>query len=211
MGLSLETIVGPTYSTDGPGITSLRAGKLNELSVGDAHGRYYESSSRGSLYVLSVAAGAATAYTGGAAGTPLIAIHNPTGSGQVLNLVGVGIASRVAASAAGTATFNLWGGISAQPTGTLTVPRNLLTMNQSGSVALGFANAVLTGSTALNLLQPIFTYYWATAAGAITGGGFFELNGMYIVSPGNQIALGATAALTSATYDVSLIWEEIRQ
>lgn len=177
--------------------------------VSDAHGRYMDSVMAGRVYFLSLAGTAAVAYTGGAAGQPLLAIHNPANSQKLLVVTMVGLASRVAASAAGTVGFNLWTGPSVLPTGTQTTPTNVLSQAATGSAAKGFANAVLTGSTALALALPLASYYWATAAGAIVAPSQFDLGGILVVAPGNQLALGGTAALTSATYDASLFWEEV--
>ena len=195
----------------GNGATTTEQRITNDGAIVNAngHGRYTELVYRSGLFHLSVAGATATAYTGAGAGTPLLAVHNPANSGKNLVLVGLYVANRVAASAAGTVTFNLWGGVSVQPTGTHTTPRNLNSLNQAGSVGLGFSNTALTGSTALNLLFPVFTYYWATAAGAFAAPGYFDLGGTVMVAPGNQVAFGATAALTSATWDVAMTWEEI--
>lgn len=175
----------------------------------DAHGRFMDAVMAGRVFSLSVAGGAVTAYTGGAAGTPLLAAHNPANSNKYLALIGIGIASRVAASAAGTVGFNLWGGPSVIPTGTATPPTNVLTQVAAGSAMRGFANAALTGSSALSLLLPLASYYWATAAGAILTPAWFDLGGLIVVPPGNQVALGGTSALTSATYDAAMFFEEV--
>ncbi len=202
--------VGPVISADGAQIAA-RATKTAALVTANAHGSYSEAVLRGNAYTIGLAGATPVAYAGAAAGTPLLCVHNPTGSGKLLSLLGVFIASRVAASAAGTVAFNMYGGASAQPTGTTTAPRNLLTLIQSGSSGIGFANAALTGSTALSYLATPFSYYWATAAGAVDISQFVDLSGLFIVAPGNQIAIGASAALTSATWDISMVWEEMPQ
>ncbi len=176
----------------------------------DAHGRYMDAVLHKNVYFLAVSGAAATAYSGGAAGTPLLAIHNPANSNKRLVLIGALIGSRVAASAAGTVAFELYGGPSVIPTGTATVPTNMLSLTQGGSVAKGFANAALTGSTALSFIAALASYYWATAASAfLTPAAWVDLGGMPVVEPGNQVALGGSAALTSATWNVTLVWEEI--
>jgi hypothetical protein len=205
-----ELKVGPQVAADGSQVTG-RATKDASIVTVNGHGKYLEALLRGNTYILGVSGATPVVYAGAAAGTPLLAIHNPTGSGKVLSLLGLFIANRAAASAAGVVTFGIYGGPSAQPTGTQTVPRNLLTMTQSGSIAIGFANAALTGSTALSYLASPFAYYWATAAGAVDINNFFDLSGMFIVAPGNQLTIGASAALTSATWDVSWVWEELAQ
>lgn len=173
------------------------------------HGRYYEQAKNGGVFYLSVAAGAATAYAGAAAGTPLLAIHNPASSGKNLAILFASVSIDVAASAAGTVSFSIWGGPSVIPTGTATAPTNMLSQAATGAVAKGFANAALTGSTALALIQPLGTYYWATAASALLAPIQVDIGGLIIVAPGNQVAIGGTAALTSATYSATLMWDEV--
>ena len=200
--------VGPTLASSG---STPVVRLLNDASAGvsDTHGRYQEAVYRGNVYFLNVSAGAPTAFVGAAGGTPLLGIMNPLASTKNLVLLGAMVGNRVAASAAGTVTFNLWAGVSVNPTGTQTNPVNMLTLNSSGSAARGFSNAALTGSTAIGQVMPLATYYWATAAAAFMAPTTFDIAGMVIVVPGNLVALGATAALTSATWDATLVWEEI--
>lgn len=177
--------------------------------VTDAHAKYMDAVMAGRAYYMSVAGGAAVAYVGAAAGTPFLCVHNPANSQKYLSVFMVGVASRVAASAAGTVGFNLWTGASVLPTGTTTPPTNVLTQVAAGSSMRGFSNTALTSSTALNLALPLASYYWATAAGAIIAPTMFDVSGLIVVPPGNQVTLGGTAALTSATYDVAMYWEEV--
>ena len=199
------------------GLETLAVGAVNELRLDKtgatvtqlAHGQYLEAVLGGNCYKLVVTGAAATAFTGGAGGTPLCSIYNPTGSGKNASILAIGIASRVAASAAGTAGFNLWGGVSAANTGTATVPVNMLTLQTGGSVVTGSSNAATTSTSAVALVLPVASYYWATAAGAFIAGSLFDVSGLVVCQPGNLVAFGATAALTSATYDISMIWEEV--
>lgn len=204
---SIETKVGATVNATGATPTA-RSINTGELGVSDVHGKYQEAIVRGNVYKLSVAAGAATAFTGGAGGTPFVSVYNPVGSGKNLVILTAGWASRVAASAAGTVGFAFWGGVSAANTGTLTTPTNMYSLQNSGSVALGSSNAATTSTTAVALIMPVASYYWATAAGAIISPSMFDVAGSIVVAPGNFVAFGATAALTSATYDVAMTWEE---
>lgn len=175
----------------------------------DAHGRYMDAVLRGNVYILNASGATATAYTGGAAGTPLIAIHNPANNNKNLVLLVASIANRAAASAAGVVSFGIWGGPSVLPTGTQTTPTNMYSLAATGASAKGFVNTALTGSTALSLLLSPASYYWATAASAFLAASYIDLAGVIMAAPGNQIAIGATSALTSATWDVSLLWEEV--
>jgi hypothetical protein len=176
--------------------------------VTDAHARYYEAVMRGNVYFTSIASGSPTAYVGAAGGTPLLAVHNPTGSKRLLVLLAATGLIRVTATGAGTTDLALWAGASVVPTGTQTSPKNALTF-ASGGVGLGFSNAALTSSTALNLALALNGYYWATAAGAYANQGFIDLAGLIVLAPGMQAAIGATVVPTSTTWDASLWWEEV--
>ena len=177
--------------------------------VSDAHGRYLDAVLAGRVYFLSAAAVAGTAYVGAAAGTPLLAIHNPAASGKTCGILAVGFAQRATATAAGTTGLVLWSGVSVLPTGTQTTPTSALSLAATGATAKGFSNAALTGSTALTIAMPLHTHYWATAAAAFSAPSWFDVGGLIVAVPGNQIALGLTVIPTSVTVDVAMYWEEI--
>lgn len=177
--------------------------------VADAHGRFMEAVLRGNTYYLSAAAAGPTAYVGASAGSPLLAIHNPANSKRIFQVLVVGFSQRAVATAAGQFGLNFWSGVSAQPTGTVTPARNAYSQQTTGSAALGFVNTALTGSTALNLSLPLHTHYWATAAGAISSPGFFDIGALLFCVPGNQVAIGVTTVPTTVTVDIAMYWEEI--
>lgn len=212
---TLQTAVaaGVGNASAAPGVNlNLRAGQLGDLIVSELHGRYYETTYRGNGYLLSVSTAAAvTAYTGGAAGTPMLALYNPVGSGRNAVITKASVGNVVAASAAGTVTFGLYIGVTAAITQATTVtPWNMLTQQQAGSAMTGFRNVALTSGSAASNVIPLESYYWATAAGAanVTAGPA-DLEGSIIIPPGSYAALGGSAALTSATWIGSLQWEEV--
>lgn len=184
------------------------ASTMGAQRVTDAHGRYFEATRLGNTYFASLAAGSPTAYVGAAGGTPLLAVHNPTGSNKVLALLAASAAARVVSATLGHTDIALWAGASVTPTGTQTSPKNGLTF-LSGGVGLGFSNAALTGSTALNLALPLTSYFWGTSVGVSTSTALVDLAGLIVLMPGMQAAIGATVALSTITWDVSLWWEEI--
>jgi len=207
-----QNVVGPIAAASANAVVNTRAGQLGDLIVSELHGRYYETTYRGNSFALSVATAAAvTAYTGGAAGTPMIALFNPSGSGRNAALTKASIGNVAAASGAGTVTFGLYFGTTAAITqATTTTPWSMLTLLQSGSVMTGFRNVALTSGSAANNVIPIASYYWATAAGAaLVTGGPIDLEGSVIIPPGSYVALGGSSALTSATWIGSLQWEEV--
>ena len=143
--------------------------QLGELGVSEILPRYAAMTWSNQVYSVSVGTPAAiTAYSGGAAGTPMIGLWNPAGTGKNLWVLTSNFANAVAASAAGTVTWALYYGPTAAITATAssTYPISQSTMQPSGSVAKAFVNTALTSSTALTNVVPMGSYYWATAAGA---------------------------------------------
>lgn len=206
--------VGPTsVQSAAPGTNpTVRLGQLGDVIVSELHGRFYETTYRGSVFTLSVATAAAiTAYTGGAAGTPQLAVYNPINSGRNFAILQASYANVVSASAAGTVAWGLYYGPTAAITQTtLTYPVNNATLNRVGSASQSFTNVALTSSTALTNVMPLGQYYWATAAGVMNvAPQVAMIEGSIIIPPGCMIALGGSAALTSATWIGSLTWEEV--
>lgn len=207
-----QNIVGQPAAGGTNAIMSGRSGQLGDVIVSELHGRYYETTYRGNSFLLSVSTAAAvTAYSGGAAGTPMLCLLNPAGSGRNAAITKVSVGNVVAASAAGTVAFALYFGTTATITQATTVtPWNMATQLQSGSVMTGFRNVALTSGSAASNVIPIASYYWATAAGVgLVSNGVVDLEGALIIPPGSFAALGGSAALTSATWIGSLQWEEI--
>lgn len=208
----LQNVVGQPSAGGNNAIINGRSGQLGDVIVSELHGRYYETTYRGNSFLLSVSTAAAvTAYSGGAAGTPMLTVFNPSGSGKNAVITKASVANVVAASAAGTVTFGLYFGTTAAITqATTTTPWAMGTQLQSGSVMTGFRNAALTSGSAANNVIPLASYYWATAAGAaLVNNGVVDLEGSVIIPPGSYAALGGSAALTSATWIGSLQWEEV--
>jgi hypothetical protein len=209
----LQNIVGQPANSGNNALVNGRSGQLGDAIVSELHGRYYETTYRGNSFLLSVSTAAAvTAYSGGAAGTPMLAIFNPVGSGKNAVITKVSVGNVVAASAAGTVAFGLYFGTTATAItqSTTTLPWNMGTQLQSGSLMTGFRNVALTGGAAANNVIPIASYYWATAAGAANvTPQVTDLEGSIIIPPGSYAALGGSAALTSATWIGSLQWEEV--
>jgi hypothetical protein len=187
--------------------------RLGELPVSEWLPRYAALTWSGYAYSVSLATAAAiTAYSGGAAGTPQIAVYNPTGSGKNLFLITANFGNAVAASAAGTVMWNIYFGPTVAPTAaTNATAFNMLTQSGAGSVTKAWTNTALTASTALTNAFPIGSYYWATAAGAalVTPTLPLEIPGYLLIPPGSMFALGGNAALTSATWTGFVAWAEL--
>jgi hypothetical protein len=86
----------------------------------------------------------------------------------------------------------------------------MYSLAQGGAVARAWLNVAVTGSTALNAIRPMMGLgaVGATAAVAVLMG-LEDTAGSIVCSPGNMVALGAAAAFTSASVDVTVVWEEV--
>ena len=200
--------IGELAGNDGT-IQPIRLTRKGAVATSDAHGRYQEAVLRGNTYFLSLSAGAPTGFTGGAPGTPLIAVMNPSGSGKALVFLAASTTLTAVPTVAGVVDSEIWAGLSALPTGTITAPTNMATQQTSGSSSKGFVNTALTGSTAINLVTGLSAFWWATAAaGAMTSSGIVDLAGIVVATPGVLVALGLRTVPTSTTTDAFLMWEE---
>jgi hypothetical protein len=204
----IQTVVGPQVVQNGATVNA-RAERTGATVVSDGHGRYQEALYQGNVYSLSIAAAAPTAFVGAGAGTPLLGIYNPAGSGKNCVILATSLGVHASGSGAGVFVAQLWAGPSVLPTGTFVTPVNQLTYAASGSIAKGVSNATMTSSTALTNNFPFREYYWATAASAYTGLTTYEPAGLIVASPGTIVALGISNVPTSVTADASLIWEEV--
>jgi hypothetical protein len=194
-----------------PIVRSLYSG---EMGVADVHARYQEAQCRQNVYCLfSTAQNPTGAFPFGAAGTPLIGLINPAGSGKNLVILGVGLGIETTGAAAVATSFGLTlTGLLVTGSGTITNPTNMYTCLTTGSVAKGYLNTAMTSNTIQNSIVTIpVVSIGLTAATAITNPmpALYDFAGLVVMAPGTVLALGVSATLTSAKVDSTLIWEEI--
>jgi hypothetical protein len=206
--------------TSGPGsapiVRSLYSG---EVGVADVHGKYQEAVTRGNCYTLfqtAVSQATAATFPYAAGGTAPISLFNPAGSGKDMVI----LAAAVSVQTPGTAAVTLDYGFSLTTTlvtGTVvrTTPTNLLTLQNAGSVGFGSLIVVLTGNTIQNsiITFPLcsFGLTTVTTPGPNPAPAFFDVGGLIMVAPGNQLVLGSSAITSTgpAKVDMTLIWEEV--
>jgi|SRR5579864_70031 len=190
---------------------AISTGWHNELLKSDLLPRYTYLGLLGKVFYIAAAGANPTGFTGGAAGTPLLGVMNPLGSGVNLVFLVATIGIRTEGTGIAGQDFALYTGLSALPTGTVTAPTNSLSQQTSGSGAKGFVNTAMTGSTAINLaasLLSIGVTPGATATKDVVPG-IFDLSGFAIAAPGTLVALGASGTGTAASMDCSLFWAEL--
>jgi len=215
--MRVEGHVGPSILPDGSEGVAFRQGRGAELVVSELHGKYYEQVARGNTYygMSTTAAGIAliVAATGG--GHPTL--FNPAGSG-----VNLSVTHLYLTYTGGTTALNgiVWAYTlnagSTQATGagiatmTRVAPVNALIGSQN--VAKGqWSNTANTFTAAPVVFAGIGVGLTAMTA-AVTLNPFtivIPYDGFLVLSPGTAISLCTTTGTTTATFNVTVVWEEI--
>lgn len=217
--------VGPTNGGSGTA-APFRADITGAQVITDAHGRFFEAASRGTLFsagmtTTSISNATFTTGTLGATCTPIIGLWNPMNSGKNLAILQV----RVQLIANAVTTFTgpgalMWAtSVNQSAISTGITPLNRYSLASSGSIAKGFANTALTGLSGNLVVQEAsgllsFSNNFSnalTAAGQATagGGGIDHVDGAIILTPGSVIALLGTTTPVSVSAASSILWEEL--
>jgi hypothetical protein len=218
-------IVGPTVGADGTagptgaqGAGPQRFGKTGESVVGQAHGKYYEATSRGNVY--SVTNGATGQAPGTVLGThPAILLYNPAGSGKRLKLMKVTggyISGTLGAGTIFHSGFTLSGTVGGQSgtapvvgSGAALTPINMDLNAANNSVAVSFANGTLSANPV-----PLYPFATINAELATTATNPTQLeedlDGNLVLEPGSGYCLEAIAAAGSTPLmSFGVLWEEV--
>lgn len=211
--------VGQTAALDGTQ-TNLRQGRTGEIILSQAHGRYYEQTSRGQLFTLTLSAtttgiAAGNLLGAAAAASTNFAIWNPIGSGFNLSItkVMVGLIS-------GTlATGPLYHAVIQTSNPTInTVSTNGVAYNNlvggkspvARYVAVAAGTALTGGSAPVVLRTMNLTFSAAAFAAAAGASTLADLpDGDLIIPPGYGWVPQFSAAGTSVLNSYSVTWEEI--
>lgn len=190
--------VGPQLASDGTNPIA-RMGRTAELVIQQLHGRYYETTYRGSMFrvanqaAVTTTAALATTWTG-------LAISNPANSG-VNAIVNKFTCAQFAVGAAAAIGIMTGAGAAA---GSL-VPSNCFQGGATGRV---------TASAGATIGTPILQYVFgqagslATTGYGVTPGLVVDLEGSLILPPGFYAASYTTIATTTALI-FGFQWEEI--
>lgn len=186
-------------------------GTFGEALFSELSPQYYTLLKQGKVFALSVAAINPTAFVGGAAGTPIFGLYNPTSSGVDLVLLQSRLAIRTTGTAAASSSTNFWGvnqgGVAV--TGTQTASRNMYSQAQTGSAAYGMVNTANTAALASALIAPSVSISSTASPADLFAQLLDDIKGALVVSPGSYLAYGLSAALTAASVDAALIWAEL--
>jgi hypothetical protein len=210
--MQIQTEVGQLFRQASGTTPNIPGGTFGEQLISKALPDLYTLTKNGLVYTISAAAINPSAFTGGAAGTPMVGIYNPPNSGVDVVILQVGVGIRTTGTAAAATDLNHWlanqGGTAV--TGTQTQATNNLTGIASGSRARCMVNTANTASLASTLVRPSVSV-GLTAATAITNVQRLvdDVNGAVIVIPGNYYAYGLSVALTAAAISASIIYAEV--
>ena len=208
----IQSQAGPV-ARQASGQPTVPGGSFGEVLESRLMPDYYTLLKAGKVFTSSLLAANPTAFTGGAAGTPLIGIYNPINSGVDLILLEAVVGVRTTGSAAAGVDFNHFGvaqgGVAV--TGTATAPRQLYSLAASGSVATAMQNVANTAALTSSLLRPSVSLGTVPATTAVLNVGLFrdEIKGEIVIAPGAYYAFGCSATLTAASIDVAIMWAEL--
>jgi len=221
--------VGSAVYADGAQINS-RAGKMGDLIVSEAQGRFYEQTYRGLKFAAGLAAltsinnATFTIATLSATCTPVLGVWNPQNSG--VNLVILQAILQVIVTAAtntGPGGFMWAYGSTTVAISTATAAWNRKTLGQTGAQGKNVSGVALTGlssnlavahGSALQGGSGANFSFVGTAAGQFTGqsGNAVEnFDGSIIVPPGGVLALLAAGTPVAHSAHGALVWDEVPQ
>ena len=201
---------GPQVLSDGTqGQPSVN--KQGALWVTEFIPRYYELVYRGLCFTTSEKDVNPTgAIPLGAAGTPLLAIWNPAGTGKNIVVLQIGISIQIMGTGALGGVYASWGITTAITQATKNTIYNALTSATSGSAATAFNNVALTGSTALTQLMPLLSVGAnVTSTTPTISPALLDIGGAIIIPPGSVFALTTATSGTAAKVDSNILWAEL--
>jgi hypothetical protein len=186
-------------------------GQLGEMLVSELNPVYYGLLKAGKVFSISAAAINPTAFTGGAAGTPIFGIYNPPNSGVDVVLLSLTAGYRNTGTAAANASLvtYLVNQGAAAVTGTQTASRNMYSGSTTGSVAYCMVNTANTAALASNLVRVNAGVQAVATAAQLVQQINDDIKGAIIVAPGSYCAIGQTVALTAGSVDAALLYAEI--
>lgn len=198
--------VGPNWGGQQTG-TPFRAAISGASVVTDAHGRYFESSMRGQLWIAANQAGVALSNLSSTCTG--FCLTNPAGSGRYISLYEVGLMQTSTAAAQANAgiqlavTVNTVAAVVVHTTPLIV--RNCLIGASGTSVGLADSAATLPAApvAVMNLWQPSVS---GTATTAIPPMTIFPIDGKITLLPGTTVSLSALSALSVAAH---MVWEDL--
>ena len=216
MALS-QILVGPQTVTDGQ-IATARGSKSGEVIVTELHGKYYEACLRGQVFMSStIIAGKAIPFAAATLAATGLTLHNPAGSGKIIELISCSIgldSATVIVNTVGLMIQRNLTGTSGIPTSTTAAYVASLGTNGVNAASVytvaTLTNVAVPGVTAATAvpipLYPMFTF----GATAITNMADMTHNfdGRLILGPDSLVSQCTTVTGGQTAAFTSLIWAE---
>ena len=209
MNIVVQGTVGPQPGSDGA-TPSFRQGKTGEIIVTDLHGRYFEQSYRGNVYVACQTAGVLLTTVAGT--SPSFCLFDPASSGVNLSMIRFEMALTVAAGTPVIGAYILTvntNPVAAATTGSAVVPTPGIIGGTSNAKGRPLTSATLPVNP--TLYRTLAQHY----TGAITTipnmpAFFIDFDGTALIAPGCTLSVGQlNVDTTNATALCACIWEEI--
>jgi len=166
-------------------------------------GKYTEATLAGRMFavanqaVVNVTAGLAATYTG-------LALVNPVGSGKNLIIHEMGAINEIALPTAACVFGVMTGGGVGAATSVIAA-RNRLS---GGPASKAYVDSAVVFTEAPVLEQVFHTFHTGAVTTAIGSGFYAILDGSLVITPGYHVCPYASA-VNNATFQFSILWEEI--
>jgi hypothetical protein len=202
--LSLQR-VGPTFGGSGTA-SPFRADITGAQVITDAHGRLYEASRAGNLYVAHAIVTAPVIFST-AAGTGGPLLWNGT-TNKLCSILKIGLGVTVVTTVA--AALGLTGntGQTSAPTSTTAIDssKNLYIGGQASGATVF---RVGTPTNAGNFFLPFAQLHTGALTVDTSGVLWIDIDGAVTVPPNAWCSVAASATATTAVCQISMIWEEL--
>jgi hypothetical protein len=183
-----------------------RMGRQGEIVSSQLHGRYYEQAARGRLFTAHAIVTAPVIYTTAAGtGGPLLWNSSST---HKLALIAAGWGISTAAAAAGILGLTGGTGQTSAP-GSTTAVDSVKNCYLGGAAPAASAYRVGTVSAAGNFFHPLGDVNTGAVTTRPGSQNWVDLGGMFVVPQYGWISFAASATLTSAVMNLTLVWEEV--
>ena len=201
--------VGPQILAEGSEAI-IRLGRGAELIVSELHGKYYEQTFRGNVFVATQTAGIAINTQSGQATS--FALANPAGSGKNCSLIRWDVVMTALPATPVVGVYGLYvntNTIAAAVTGTAVTPFPGLLGTNYQPVAKPFSTATVPANpTLFRVLETKLT--GAATTIPYLPQFFIDFDGTCILTPGTTICLQQIAAdTTNGSAINSVVWEEV--
>lgn len=217
MAVTLLGNTGPSTAQDGQNTGAPRFGRDSGLAVVELHGKYYEQTARGNVFIATAASAALQANA--ATSMAPIGLYNPVGSGKNISLLRVELA------------FTVLPGTQAAGAVALYV-QNTVQSAAPSSVTAGTAINALLGSNAAPACKvytagtlaaaPSLAYQFGGKVGTSNATATVfpgvptltrDFDGMLVLAPGSALVVQETTADTTSNYSagITYVWEEVPQ